>query len=168
LIAAKLDRLFVGMIVEDWAPFRVSRNADLTLEEEEADDLLEAVEMELRRRRFNKAVRLEVSHDIGAEVLELLVRELDLTMDDVTFHRAPLDLSFLWQLLELDRPDLKDEPWPAVTSGRIMAAADSDRPIFDVMRHRAVMLHHPYESFATSVEAFISRPQPTPRCSRSR
>ena len=117
LIAAKLDRLFVGMIIEDWAPFRVSRNADLTLEEEEADDLLEAVEMELRRRRFNKAVRLEVSHDIGAEVLELLVRELDLTMDDVTFHRSPLDLSCLWQLLELERPDLKDEPWPAVTAG---------------------------------------------------
>jgi polyphosphate kinase len=157
LIAAKLDRLFVGMIIEDWAPFRVSRNADLTLEEEEADDLLEAVEMELRRRRFNKAVRLEVSHDIGAEVLELLVRELELTMDDVTFHRAPLDLSFLWQLLELDRPDLKDEPWPAVTAGRIVAAEETDRPIFDVMRHRAVMVHHPYESFATSVEAFISQ-----------
>ena len=157
LIAAKLDRLFVGMIVEDWAPFRVSRNADLTLEEDEADDLLEAVEMELRRRRFNKAVRLEVSHDIGAEVLELLVRELELTMDDVTFHRSPLDLSFLWQLLELDRPDLKDEPWPAVTSGRIIAAAETDRPIFDVMRHRAVMVHHPYESFAASVEEFISQ-----------
>jgi polyphosphate kinase len=157
LIAAKLDRLFVGMIIEDWAPFRVSRNADLTLEEEEADDLLEAVEMELRRRRFNKAVRLEVSHDIGAEVLELLVRELELTMDDVTFHRAPLDLSFLWQLLELDRPDLKDEPWPAVTAGRIVAAEETDRPIFDVMRHRAVMVQHPYESFASSVEAFISQ-----------
>ena len=163
LIAAKLDRLFVGMIVEDWAPFRVSRNADLTLEEEEADDLLEAVEMELRRRRFNKAVRLEVSHDIGAEVLELLVRELDLTMEDVTFHRAPLDLSFLWQLLELDRPDLKDEPWPAVTSGRITAARETDRPIFDVMRHRAVMLHHPYESFSTSVETFISQAAADPK-----
>ncbi len=157
VIAAKLDRLFVGMIVEDWAPFRVSRNADLTLEEEEADDLLEAVEMELRRRRFNKAVRLEVSHDIGAEVLELLVRELELTMDDVTFHRAPLDLSFLWQLLDLERPDLKDEPWPPVTSGRILAADETDRPIFDVMRHRALMVHHPYESFSASVEAFISQ-----------
>ncbi len=163
LIAAKLDRLFVGMIIEDWAPFRVSRNADLTLEEDEADDLLEAVEMELRRRRFNKAVRLEVAHDIGAEVLELLVRELELTMDDVTFHRAPLDLSFLWQLLELERPDLKDEPWPAVTSGRIVAADETDRPIFDVMRHRAVMIHHPYESFSASVEEFISQAADDPR-----
>jgi polyphosphate kinase len=163
LIAAKLDRLFVGMVIEDWAPFRVSRNADLTLEEDEADDLLEAVEMELRRRRFNKAVRLEVSHDIGAEVLELLVRELELTIDDVTFHRAPLDLSFLWQLLELDRPDLKDIPWPSVTAGRILAADETDRPIFDVMRHRSVMLHHPYESFTTSVEAFISQAADDPK-----
>ncbi len=163
LIAAKLDRLFVGMIIEEWAPFRVSRNADLTLEEEEADDLLEAVEMELRRRRFNRAVRLEVSHDIGADVLELLVRELDLTMDDVTFHRAPIDLSFLWQLLDLERPDLKDEPWPPVTAGRIVAAEETDRPIFDVMRHRAVMVHHPYESFATSVEAFISQAADDPK-----
>lgn len=163
LIAAKLDRLFVGMIVEEWAPFRVSRNADLTLEEEEADDLLEAVEMELRRRRFNRAVRLEVSHDIGPEMLELLVRELDLTMDDVSFHRSPLDLSFLWQLLSLDRPDLKDEPWAPVTSGRILAAEESDRPIFDVIRHRAMMVHHPYESFANSVEAFISQAADDPK-----
>jgi polyphosphate kinase len=163
LIAAKLDRLFVGMIVEEWAPFRVSRNADLTLEEEEADDLLEAVEMELRRRRFNRAVRLEVSHDIGAEVLELLVRELDLTMDDVTFHRSPLDLSCLVELLDLDRPDLKDEAWPPVTAGRIIAAEETDRPIFDVIRHRALMVHHPYESFASSVEAFISQSADDPK-----
>jgi polyphosphate kinase len=163
LIAAKLDRLFVGMIVEEWSPFRVSRNADLTLEEEEADDLLEAVEMELRRRRFNRAVRLEVSHDIGAEILELLVRELDLTMDDVSFHRAPLDLSCLWQLLEMDRPDLKDDAWPPVTAGRIQAAEETDRPIFDVVRHRALMVHHPYESFSSSVEAFISQAADDPR-----
>src|SRR6056297_2354238 len=168
LIAARLDRLFVGMIIEDWAPFRVSRNADLTLEEEEADDLLEAVEMELRRRRFNKAVRLEVSDDIGGEVLELLVRELELTMDDVTFHRSPLDLSCLWELHDLERPDLKDEAWPPVTAGRIAAADESDRPIFDVIRHRAVMLHHPYESFSSSVEEFISQAADDPRCSRSR
>jgi polyphosphate kinase len=163
LIAAKLDRLFVGMIIEEWAPFRVSRNADLTLEEEEADDLLEAVEMELRRRRFNRAVRLEVSYDIGSDILDLLVHELDLTMDDVSYHRAPLDFSFLWQLLELDRPDLKDNPWKPVTSGRIAAAKETDRPIFDVIRDGAVMLHHPYESFSTTVEEFISQAADDPR-----
>ncbi|MEP6298983.1 MAG: RNA degradosome polyphosphate kinase, partial [Ilumatobacter sp.] len=121
LIAAKLDTLFVGMIVEEWAPFRVSRNADLTLEEDDAEDLLEAVEMELRRRRFNKAVRLEVAHDVGPEILELLVRELEITHDDVTYHRSLLDLSCLWELMALDRPDLKDEPWPSVTAGRLGA-----------------------------------------------
>ena len=157
LIAAKLDELFVGMVVEEWAPFRVSRNADLTLEEEDAEDLLEAVEMELRRRRFNRAVRLEVSHDIGAEILELLIRELDLTLDDVTYHRSPLDLSCLWELQGLDRPDLKDEPWPPVTAGRLVAAEESDRPIFDVIRHRSMLVHHPYESFGSSIEEFISQ-----------
>ena len=114
LIAARLDRLFVGMVIEEWAPFRVSRNADLTLEEEEADDLLEAVEMELRRRRFKRAVRLEVAHDVSEDLLGLLVRELELTPADVTFHRSPIDLSFLWELLELERPDLKDR---AVAAG---------------------------------------------------
>jgi polyphosphate kinase len=157
LIAARLDRLFVGMVIEEWAPFRVSRNADLTLEEEEADDLLEAVEMELRRRRFKRAVRLEVAYDVSDDLLGLLVRELELTPEDVTFHRSPIDLSFLWELLDLERPDLKDEPWPPVTAGRVAAAEMTNRPIFDVVRHRALLVHHPYESFGSSVEAFISQ-----------
>ena len=154
--------LFVGMIVEEWAVFRVSRNADLTLEEDEAEDLLEAVEMELRRRRFNSAVRLEVNDDIGEEILDLLIRELDLDADDVTYHRAPLDLSCLWQLMALDRPDLKDEQWPPVTAGRI-AAPKTATPIFDVMRHRAILVHHPYESFSSSVEEFIAQAADDPR-----
>ena len=163
LIGAKLDRLFVGMLVESWATFRVSRNGDLTVEEEEADDLLEAVEMELRRRRFNQAVRLEVAADIDEELLELLVRELDLSHEDVTVHRSPLDLSCLFELMTLDRPDLKDAPWPPVTAGRIAAADEGDRPIFDVVRHRAVMVHHPYESFSSSVEEFISQAADDPK-----
>jgi len=163
IIGAKLDRLFVGMVVESWAAFRVSRNGDLTVEEEEADDLLEAVEMELRRRRFNRAVRLEVAFDIGEELLDLLVRELDLSHDDVTVHRSPLDLSCLFELMSLDRPDLKDEAWSPVTAGRIAAADEGDRPIFDVVRHRAVMLHHPYESFSSSVEEFIGQAADDPK-----
>ncbi len=163
LIAAKLDRLFVGMIVEECAAFRVSRNADLTLEEEEADDLLEAVEMELRRRRFNSAVRLEVNDEIGEEMLELLIRELDLETTDVTFHRSLLDLSCLWQLLSLDRPDLKDDGWPPVVPGRIASAEETEKPIFDAMRHRAILVHHPYESFSASVEEFISQAADDPK-----
>jgi len=157
LIASRLSDLFTGMIIEEWATFRVSRNADMTLEEDEAEDLLEAVEMELRRRRFNAPVRLEVAHDVGPEVLELLIRELQLTEGDVTFHRAPLDLSFLWQLHGIDRPDLKDEPWPPVQPGRLAAAEETDRPVFDAIRHRSMLMHHPYESFSSSVEEFLAQ-----------
>ncbi|MEL6893917.1 MAG: polyphosphate kinase 1, partial [Actinomycetota bacterium] len=157
LIASRLSDLFTGMVIEEWATFRVSRNADLTLEEDEADDLLEAVEMELRRRRFNQPVRLEVAHDIGGEILDLLVRELELTHDDVTHHRSLIDLSCLWQLHGIDRADLKDEPWPAVQPGRLAAAEESDRPIFDAIRHRSMLVHHPYESFSASVEEFIAQ-----------
>ncbi len=104
LIAAQLHTLFVGMVVEEHAVFRVTRNVDLTLEDEEADDLLAAVEMELRRRRFGRAVRVEVQAGISEEMLELLLRELELDPTDVTAHRAPLDLTCLWQIHALDRP----------------------------------------------------------------
>jgi len=149
--------------VEEHAVFRVTRNVDLTLEDEEADDLLAAVEMELRRRRFGRAVRLEVQSGISEEMLELLVRELDLGPRDVTAHSAPLDLTCLWQLHTLDRPDLKDKPWPPVTAGRIAAAEESDRSIFSVIRERPLMVHHPYESFASSSESFISQAADDPR-----
>jgi polyphosphate kinase len=163
LIAAHLATLFVGMIVEEWAVFRVTRNADLTLEEEEADDLLEAVEFELRRRRFNRPVRLEVQDSIDDEVLDLLVRELEIDPRNVSRHRAMLDLSCLMQLQSLERPDLKDRPWPPVTAGRIAVAEETDRPIVSVVRDRALLLHHPYESYASSVETFIAQVADDPR-----
>ncbi len=163
LIAAHLPTLFVGMIVEEWAVFRVTRNADLTLEEEEADDLLEAVEFELRRRRFNRPVRLEVQDSIGGEVLDLLVRELEIDPRNVSRHRAMLDLSCLMQLHSLERPDLKDRPWPPITAGRVAVAEETDRPIVSVVRDRALLLHHPYESYASSVELFIAQVADDPR-----
>src|SRR5207342_2083366 len=106
-IAAHLGQLFPGMEVESTDTFRVSRNADLTLEEEEAEDLLAAVEVELRRRQFGRAVRLEVSDAVGPEVLELLQRELDLGEDDTYRIHGPLDLGGLWAVHALDRPELK-------------------------------------------------------------
>jgi polyphosphate kinase len=163
IIAAQLHQMFVGMVVEEHAFFRVTRNADLTLEEEEADDLLAAVEMELRRRRFGRAVRLEVQHGISDEMLELLVRELDVESADVSRLRGPLDLTCLFQLHGLDRPELKDTPWPPVTAGRILRAEGQDRSIFSVIRERALMVHHPYESFASSVENFISQAADDPK-----
>jgi len=155
VIAVHLSTLFPGMEVVDFVPFRVTRNADLTLEEEEADDLLAAVEMELRRRRFGRAVRLEVDHRMSAEMLELLLRELDLEPDDVSFHHGPLDLSGLWAVHALPRPDLKDEPWMPVTPPSLADAADGNRSIFSVIRNGDLLMHHPYDSFATSVEEFI-------------
>ena len=163
LVIAHLDSLFAGMVIEAAAAFRVTRNADLTVEEEEADDLLEAVEMELRRRRFNRAVRLAVSDSMDDAMLALLVRELELHPNDVYRLRGPIDLRYLWQLHGLDRPDLKDRAWPPITPGRIATGLDADRPIVSVMRDRAIMVHHPYESFATSIEAFIEQAAADPR-----
>ncbi len=163
IIAAQLHQLFVGMVVEEHAYFRVTRNADLTLEEEEADDLLAAVELELRRRRFGRAVRLEVQHGISDEMLELMMRELEVEPGDVSRHRGLLDLTCLFQLHALDLPDLKDGSWPPITAGRILRAESQDRSIFSVIRERALMVHHPYESFASSVENFIAQAADDPR-----
>jgi polyphosphate kinase len=163
VIGAHLPMMFAGMDVESWTPFRVTRNADLTLEEEEADDLLAAVEMELRRRRFGRAVRLEVADDIDAEVLELLLRELELEREDVTRHRGLLDLTCLMELHDVDRSELKDDSWHPVTASRLHAADEADRSIFSVVRERALLVHHPYESFASSVEAFIAQAADDPK-----
>jgi polyphosphate kinase len=163
LVIAHLDSLFAGMVIEEAAAFRVTRNADLTVEEEEADDLLEAVEMELRRRRFNRAVRLEIDDSMSDAMLDLLIRELDVVASDVYRLRGPINLRFLWQLHGLDRPDLKDRPWPPITPGRIAVGLEAERPIVSVMRDRAIMVHHPYESFATSTEAFIEQAAADPR-----
>ena len=163
VVAAHLHRLFVGMVVEEWAMFRVTRNADLTLEEDEADDLLEAVELELRKRRFNKAVRLQVADTISEEMLELLLRELDIDSRNVTRHRTLLDLTNLFGLHAIERPDLKDRAWPPLTAGRLFIAQEKDRSIFSVMRDRAILVHHPYESFQSSVEVFVEQAATDPR-----
>lgn len=157
VIAAHLDALFPGMEVEDHHPFRVTRNADLTVEEEEADDLLVAVEMELRRRRFGRAVRLEVSPGITEEVRDLLMRELELGPADVYVVDGPLDLSGLWSLVDLDRPDLKDDAWVTQTQPRMATPDDGPIDLFAVLRERDILVHHPYDSFTTSVEAFIAQ-----------
>jgi len=157
VIAAHLDALFPGMDVIDQHPFRVTRNADLTLEEAEADDLLAAVELELRRRRFGRAVRLEVMPGMPAESRQLLMRELELGEPDVYTVTGALDLSGLFAVVDLDRPDLKDEPWVPQTEPRLIGPDDEPVDLFAVLRERDVLVHHPYDSFATSVEAFIAQ-----------
>lgn len=156
VIASHLDVLFPGMEPGTHYAFRVTRNADLTVEEEEADDLLETIELELRRRRFGRAVRLEIDADVSEEILELLTEELDLDAADIYTFTGPLDLGGLFGLMSLDRPDLKDEAWAPITQPRL-SSNDPEEPvdIFSVIRDRDVLMHHPYESFSTSVEEFI-------------
>jgi polyphosphate kinase len=157
VIAAHLDRLFGDMVIGDHFPFRVTRNADLALEEDEADDLLAAVEMELRRRRFGRAVRLEVSSDMSQDMRDMLLRELDLADDDLYQTEAPLDLGGLWKVYALDRPDLHEEPWAPMTPPGLANAGNEPADLFAVLRERDVLVHHPYDSFTTSVEAFIAQ-----------
>lgn len=163
VIAAHLDQLFPGMVVEEHVAFRVTRNADLTLEEEEADDLLAAVEMELRRRRFGRAVRLELDARATPEVRELLIRELDVDEQAVYEHVGPLDLGGLWAVHALDRPDLLDEPWPPVTQSRLSAPEGEKLDIFAAIAEGDILVHHPYDSFVTSVEELIRRASRDPK-----
>jgi polyphosphate kinase len=163
VIAAHISELFVGMDIVHVSAFRVTRNADLTLDDEDADDLLAAVEMELRRRRFGRAVRLEVDHHINPDVLDMLLEELDLERTDVSFHTAPLALSCLWELHGLDEPTLKDTPWRSVTAGRLAAADGNDQSMFSVLRQRDLLVHHPYESFSSSTEEFLEQAANDPR-----
>ncbi len=163
IMETHIGSLFPGMDVADAVAFRVTRNTDLTLEDEDADDLLAAVETELRRRRFGRAVRLEVEENASSAMVDLLLDELELHRDDVTWVKGPLDLTCLWQVHALDRPDLKDDPWVPVTAGRLAAAEADERSIFSVVRERALLVHHPYESFASSVEEFLSQAADDPR-----
>jgi len=158
VIAANLDTLFAGMEILEAHLFRVTRNADLALEEDEADDLLLAIEEELRRRRFGAAVRLEVDRAIPAATRQLLLRGIGVRPEDSYEINGLLDLTGLFELLALDRPDLKVTPWTPVTPARLVPP-DNDVPVdvFAAIRAGDILVHHPYESFTASVERFIAQ-----------
>ena len=158
VIEANLDLLFSGMEILDHHLFRVTRNADLSIEEDEADDLLMAIEEELRRRRFGVAARLEVERSMPASTRQILLRGIGLSEDDCYEIRGMLDLTGIAQIADLDRPDLKSEPWTPVTPARLMPPDDDERAdVFAAIRAGDLLLHHPYESFAASVERFIGQ-----------
>ncbi|WP_163551237.1 RNA degradosome polyphosphate kinase [Candidatus Frankia alpina] len=163
VIAAHLDQLFPGMEVIDSHRFRVTRNADLEVEEDEAEDLLQALERELARRRFGPAVRLEVDEDIDSNLLALLVRELEVTEREVHRVAGMLDLSALWALYDLDRPELKDAPRVPITHPRLLTAGGETPDFFSVLREGDVLVHHPYDSFTTSVQRFIEQAAADPQ-----
>jgi polyphosphate kinase len=156
VIAIHLQALFPGMEVVAHHPFRVTRDGDLDDVDSDAEDLLAAIQTELRRRRRHaRVVRLEVDPGMSPEVLELLTRELELQPSDVYQADGLLDLGSLHALSKLDRPDLKEEPWTPTTQPRLRGLAAEVPDLFAVLRSGDVLAHHPYDSFATSVEAFI-------------
>ena len=157
VIAAHLGDLFPDMVIGEHHAFRVTRNADLALEEDEADDLLSAIEIELRRRRFGRAVRLEVASDMSGDMCDMLMRELDVGPGDTFATDAPVDLGGLWAVHALDRPDLHEEAWTPMTPPPLANAGNEPADLFAVLRERDVLVHHPYDSFTTSVDAFIAQ-----------
>ena len=154
LIAAFLPTLFPGMEIVEHHAFRITRNADFEVDEDRDEDLLQALERELARRRFGSPVRLEVADDMTEHMLELLLRELDVHPGDVVQVPGLLDLSSLWQIYGVDRPGLKD---PAFVPDTPPAFADRETPksIFATLREGDVLVHHPYDSFSTSTQRFI-------------
>ncbi|HKC21625.1 MAG TPA: polyphosphate kinase 1 [Gaiellaceae bacterium] len=159
LIARRLSTLFPGMEIVECSVFRVTRNTDYDIDLDGTEDMIAAVESVLaRRRRSPIVVRLEIDESMSEETRKLLTRELRLHPDDVYTVDGPLGLSGLWSIVSLDRPDLKPERWTPVTQSRLVATKDS-RPvgIFDVIQAGDVLVQHPYDSFETSVEAFIEQ-----------
>jgi polyphosphate kinase len=158
IIAAHLDQLFPGMDVQETFTFRVTRNEDLEVEEDDAENLLTALERELTRRRFGPPVRLEVVEDMDDHVLDLLTRELRVSPGEVYRLPAPLDLTSLHTLADLDRTELRYPNFVPKTHPDL-APVESSQPsdVLGAMRQRDILLHHPYDSFSTSVQAFIEQ-----------
>lgn len=164
VIGQHLDHLFPGMDILEHHLFRVTRNEDFEVEEDDAENLLKAMEKELERRRFGDCVRLEVENTISSFTRRYLVRALGLKGDDVFELSAPLDLTCLNQLHDLDIPDLKYPRFVPVTAAGLAAHESSSAPdVFAAMREHDVLLHHPYDSFSTSVQEFVAQAAADPK-----
>lgn len=163
VIATHLSALFPGMEVLEHHVFRVTRNADIEIEEDEGEDLLATIESELTRRRFGRVVRLEVNPSMSPQVLDLLMREMDLTEREVIEVNGPLDMAGLGALASLDHPDLLWEPWPWVTQARLVPPIGGQLDILSVISSGDMLVHHPYDSFSTSVEAFLQQAARDPK-----
>ena len=163
IIGEFLGLLFPGMTVLQYHNFRVTRNEDLEVDEDEGENLLLALEKELLRRRFGPPVRLEVADDMNPQVLELLIRELDISMQDVYTLPSPLDLTGLSDIGSLQRPELRFPPHSEVTNRHLVPRDDEPLNMFTVLKSREVLVHHPYESFSTSVQEFLEQAAEDPQ-----
>lgn len=158
LISNHLDDLFPGMEVLDHHAFRLTRNEDVVIEEDETENLIQALEAELLRRRFGPPIRLEITDDMDELTLDLLLKELDITAQEVYRLPGPLDLRGLFDLARIDRPDLHYKPHLPTTPVAFQPGDNNERAdIFASIRKGDVLVHHPYESFATSVQAFLEQ-----------
>ena len=158
LMANHLGDLFPGMEIVEHHVFRVTRNEDVEIEEDETENLIKALEKELLRRRFGPPIRLEISDDMDEVTLGLLVRELDVTEQEVFRLPAPLDLGGLFDLARLDRPELHYPTYVPTTPPQLQPSEPNrEADIFGAVSRQDVLLHHPYESFATSVQAFLEQ-----------
>ena len=164
LIAAHLESLFPGMIIKEARSFRVTRNEDIDVEEDDAENLLNAMEKELLRRRFGPPIRLEITDTTSPFLSQLLADQLGVSQDEVYRLPSPLDLTVLFELGGVDRPDLKNHPF-VPTTNRQIAEVESSRAqdIFAAIRERDILLHHPYDSFSTSVQAFLAQAAADPK-----
>jgi polyphosphate kinase len=163
IIGEFLGLLFPGMTVLQYHNFRVTRNEDLEVDEDEGENLLLALEKELLRRRFGPPVRLEVADDMNPQVLELLIRELDISTQDVYTLPSPLDLTGLSDIGALPRPELRFPPHAVVTNKYLLPRDEETIDIFNVLKKREVLVHHPYESFSTSVQEFLEQAAEDPQ-----
>ena len=164
LIAAHLESLFPGMIIKEARSFRVTRNEDIDVEEDDAENLLNAMEKELLRRRFGPPIRLEITDTTSPFLSQLLADQLGVSQDEVYRLPSPRDLTVLFELGSVDRPDLKNRPF-VPTTNRQIAEVESSRAqdIFAAIRERDILLHHPYDSFSTSVQAFLAQAAADPK-----
>ena len=164
LIIAHLESLFPGMIIKEARSFRVTRNEDIDVEEDDAENLLNAMEKELLRRRFGPPIRLEISDETSPFLSQLLADQLRVSADEVYRLPAPLDATVLFELGGIDRPDLKYRPF-IPTTNRQIAEVESSRAqdIFAASRELDILLHHPYDSFSTSVQAFLAQAAADPK-----
>jgi polyphosphate kinase len=156
VIIANLHQLFPGMDIEDYYTFRITRNADLELEEDESENLLESMEQELLRRKFGPPVRLEVASDIDSDLLNRLKLELSIREEDISRYKEPLDLTGLNRIADLDRPELKFAPFRNHVAQELREVdLESNDEYFAAIRRQEILLHHPYDSFNSSVVRFL-------------
>ena len=164
LIAIHLQELFPGMIIQDHYTFRITRNQDMDLDEEESEDILTSIEQELARRRFGPPVRLEIESEVDEKLVTRLSNELKINPENVIHISAPLDLTSLNKIADLDFPDLKFDRFRSRTA-KALAEVDQEDPdlFFAAIRQGEILLHHPYESFTSSVVQFLQNAAQDPQ-----